>query len=91
MAKANTPILTEVTIQSSDGWTDLASASTIFDGKLEAYNGAFSIRHNGGTAVLMASGESYDFLGIELADIEVSTASGSDVTFRVIGNTTTHK
>lgn len=84
---AGSPVILEtVTIQSSDGWTALASAKQLFDGTLECVDGEFSVRFDGGTAQTWASGASYQFVGINLADVEVSTSSGTDVSFRAVGN-----
>ena len=84
---AGSPVVLEtVTIQSSDGWTAITSERQLFDGVLECVDGEFSVRFDGGTAQTWASGSSYQFLGINLADVEVSTSSGTDVNFRAVGN-----
>jgi hypothetical protein len=83
----NNPIIKRITISSGDGWVKLSSTSVIANIVLRFSSTNFSIRIDGGTAVaLNVANVDFEFQGVDLSRIEISTASGTPDCY-IVGNT----
>lgn len=76
-------------IASGDGWVAMSATDIVADGVFEGSSSTISIRHgSSGSGVAVTADVQYPLLGVNLADVQVSTSSGSDVTAKFIGSAT---
>lgn len=84
----NTPIFIRKSISSTANWIKLSDVTLLGNFALRFGSTTFSIRVDGGDPVaLNVANVNFEFTGVDLNRIEISTTSGVPVDAYVVGNT----
>lgn len=84
----NTPIILRKSIAVVAGWVKLSDTPLVGDFVLRFGSTTFSIRVDGGAGVaLNVANNDFEFAGVDLNRIEISTSSGVPVDAYAVGNT----